>query len=228
MTKFRLHVPRVLIETPDYFSAARRLGIAAGVGLLFGLMVQGWVLLPGMVWLAALGGPWLLVAFLMGARDPRLGWSMGTGAVCLATGTVAYYFLAAARDHVPFFTYALPVGTAWMITAMISGGAFGLAGWMWRYSEREGMFAALGATAIMGALAGEAAYLASVWEGTGAYSALGAQAILVVVLWFILKRNLERVYRSVVLILTLAMALVCALAESQTRHLLEAVGWLGM
>ncbi len=197
--------------------AMSRPAIALGAALLLAVAAHAASRVrPGLRWGEALGAPWLVVAFavgaLVGARRPAARW----GAAALALATVGYYAIALGAG----IGFRAPVALAWLGTAAVAGAAFALAGAAWRTG------AAWAAALPAGALAGEALLLTQVWDGRAAAFVLGAELAAGLLLPFVLVRRAAALPAAVGL--TLAAALVLGLAEAEVREALRAAGWRGL
>ena len=175
-------MPRIRRHTT---SAHRRLallalGAALGLGLAGRVAVHAGGHLPHGDALAALGraavalgGPWLAVAWSIGAlAGSRARGALGGGAA-LALGTAAWYLLTVAAGGRAAVAYAVPVAAAWAGVALGAGALFGLAGAAWRDGGPRVRAAAI--AALAGALAGEALLLAGQWSGRAAAVVLAAE-----------------------------------------------------
>jgi hypothetical protein len=170
----------------------------------------------------ALGGPWLAVAWTIGAlAGSRARGALG-GAAALALGTAAWYLLTVAAGGRAAVAYAVPVAAAWAGVALGAGALFGLAGAAWRDGGRRERAAAI--AALAGALAGEALLLAGQWTGRAADLVLGLELAVGLGL-------LAAAHRRAPLGLTLIVFAVAALAfagiEDGVRDTLRLAGWAG-
>ena len=119
----------------------------------------------------ALGGPWLAVAWAVGAVVGRPVRAAVTGGAGLALGTFAWYAASAVAGG-PAEDYAR-VAPAWAAVALAAGAAFGLAGAAF---ARGGLAMRTAALALVsGTLAGEALLLFSEWTGRASRAALAAE-----------------------------------------------------
>ena len=119
----------------------------------------------------ALGGPWLAVAWAVGAVVGRPVRAAVTGGTGLALGTFAWY-AASALAGGPAEDYAR-VAPAWAAVALAAGAVFGLAGAAF---ARGGLAMRTAALALVsGTLAGEALLLFSEWTGRASRAALAAE-----------------------------------------------------
>jgi hypothetical protein len=170
----------------------------------------------------ALGGPWLAVAWSIGAlAGSRKRGALGAGAA-LALGTAAWYLLTVATGGRAAVAYAVPVAAAWAAVALGAGALFGLAGAAWRDGGRRVRAAAI--AALAGALAGEALLLAGQWSGRAAALVLTTELSVGLGL-------LAAARRRAPLVLTLAVfaiaAVVFAGVEAGVRDTLRLAGWAG-
>jgi hypothetical protein len=194
-----------------------RVALRAGGGL--GLPYAGALGAAGRA-AVALGAPWLVVAWAVGAAAPSRRAGALLGGVALALGTVAWYSLTVAAAGERALPYAWPVAPAWALVAAGAGAAFGLAGALWRSGH------ALAAAAPAGALAGEAVLLSEQWTGRAAAAVLAAELATAGCLLVLTTR---RAPRPLLLALTLATAVAVAVfvGESATRDALRLAGWRG-
>jgi hypothetical protein len=215
-------------------SAHRRLaflalGAALGLGLAGRIAVHAGGHLPHGDALSALGratvalgGPWLAVAWSIGAlAGSRARGALGGGAT-LALGTAAWYLLTVAAGGRAAVAYAVPVAAAWAGVALGAGALFGLAGAAWREGGRRVRAAAI--AALAGALAGEALLLAGQWSGRAAAVVLATELGVGLGL-------LAAARRRAPLALTVIVFAVAAVAfagiEDGVRDTLRLAGWAG-
>ena len=170
----------------------------------------------------ALGGPWLAVAFTIGALAGARTRGTLAGAAALALGTAAWYLLTVAAGGRAAVAYAVPVAAAWAVVALGAGALFGFAGAAWREGGPGVRAAAI--AALAGALAGEALLLAGEWAGRAADLVLGLELAVGLGL-------LAAARRRAPLGITLAVFAVAALAfaglEDGVRDTLRLAGWAG-
>jgi hypothetical protein len=102
-------------------------GILLGVGTRYAHDLP-----PEWHWLAKVGVPWLLVAFIVGAGRRDAARAALDGALSLVIAIVVYYGI---RHH------HSPLGLWWLIAAVPGGLAFGALGALWR-SRRADLVAA--------------------------------------------------------------------------------------
>src|SRR4051812_15370857 len=181
-------------------------------------------------WVAALGVPWLLVAFALGAL---VGWAGSrvsartkfaaaalTGAVALVVATGAWYAL-----HVWWtghIRYTAHVAVAWVPAAALCGAVFALAGAGWASGGRVAR--PLSAAVAAGALIGEVLALDGEWPTRGAQAVLAAELCAGLLLPFLLARRAA----AAAFALTIVVALAMGLAEQEIRSTLRAAGWQGL
>jgi hypothetical protein len=170
----------------------------------------------------ALGGPWLAVAFTIGALAGARARGALAGAAALALGTAAWYLLTVVAGGRTAVAYAVPVAAAWVVVALGAGALFGLAGAAWREGGPRVRAAAI--AALAGALAGEALLLAGEWAGRAADLVLGLELAVGLGL-------LAAARRRAPVGITLAVFAVAALAfagiEDGVRDTLRLAGWGG-
>ena len=197
--------------------------------------------LRGGAWASALGAPWLVLAFAIGAalapralpqdaecRESglydRLGDSQrartwfvapAAGAAVLAAAVAVYY--AALVDDSP--RYAVLVGVAWSAVAAPAGAFCAAAGAAWRRGS-----AAAGALPPA-LLAGEALLLLGEWQHPGARAVLIAELAAAAVLLFVMALRTGARLRTLALAAVLVVA--CAATEDVVRDALRGVGWAG-
>ena len=164
----------------------------------------------------ALGAPWLVVAWLVGALAGSRAAGALAGGFALALGTGAWYVLTVAAGGRAAVFYAFPVAPAWAFVAAGAGAAFGLAGAAWR----SGRVSALALPA--GALAGEALLLAGEWGGRAARAVLTLELALGAALVVFAARR-----RPSVVALAVVAAVAFAVGEGAVRDALRSAGWLG-
>jgi hypothetical protein len=170
----------------------------------------------------ALGAPWLVVAWGVGAvAADRLKGALA-GGVVLALGTAAWYWLSIATGGRGVVFYAVALTVMWGAVGLLAGSAFGFAGALWRTGEARAR--AFGLAPAAGALAGEAVLLSSQWGGRASAVVLALEAAGAVALLVAARRHAP-------IVLTLACFCVAtaatAQAESGVRDTLRAAGWAG-
>ena len=170
----------------------------------------------------ALGAPWLAAAWGLGALagSPRRG--ALAGAAALVLGTFAWYFVSLALSGPGVVDYVVPVSAAWSLAAGAAGGAFGLAGALWR--DGNPALRATSVALLAGALAGEAWLLAGEWTGRAARLVLALELGAALTALLLARRRTP-------VVLTLALFLVAAVAiagiEEAARDTIRMVGWNG-
>lgn len=170
----------------------------------------------------ALGGPWLAVAWTIGAlAGSRARGALG-GAAALALGTAAWYLLTVAAGGLSAVDYAAPVAAAWAVVALGAGALFGLAGATWRDGGRHERAAAI--AALAGALAGEALLLVGQWTGRAADLVLGLELAIGLGLLVAARR---RAPLGLTVAVFAVAALVFAGLEDGVRDTLRLAGWGG-
>ncbi|HEX6388785.1 MAG TPA: DUF6518 family protein [Solirubrobacteraceae bacterium] len=170
----------------------------------------------------ALGAPWLVVAWGVGAiAGDRLRGALA-GGIVLALGTAAWYWLSIATGGRAVVLYAVPLTVLWGAVGLAAGAAFGFAGALWRSGDAR--LRAFGLAPAAGALAGEAVLLSSQWGGRAAAVVLALEAAAAVALLVAGRRHAP-------LLLTVACFCVAtaatAQAEDGVRDTLRAAGWAG-
>jgi hypothetical protein len=192
--------------------------VAVAAGLLLGVGGQHASRVhDGLRWGEALGAPWLVLAFAVGAVVRVRVVAVAAGAVALVIGTGAYYLLH--LRHGSPLGYVVPVALAWAVAAAAAGGLFAACGAAWRAGG------AAWAAVPAGALVGEAVLLLGGWGGRAAAFVLGAELAAGLLPPFVLVRRLARV--PLVLGVTVLAALVLGVAEGEVRDALRSVGWAG-
>jgi hypothetical protein len=206
-------------------AATLSLGVAVGCAARAGHYLEG-----DAYWIASLGGPWLVAAFLAGGAAERWGWGALAGAAAIVVGTLTYYWSVAAYHGLTLdgpivvsrLHYGVVMTIGWCAAGLAVGAAFGLAGAAWR---RGGVSlpGIAGVAALAGALIGEALLLRSVWTDPWAQRVL----MLELVAGLIAAVVLTRTRRAATLALAIVAAGGFALAESFVRDTLRAAGWAG-
>lgn len=120
------------------------MGAAAGIATSF---LQAGLDFP---WLALVNAasPWLTIAFVAGALQPRLGTAVFVGLAATALEVVGYYVTADLRG----FGVSAHYLVLWSLCAVIGGPVFGVAGHTWRRAAPDG----LGVALLVAAYASEA------------------------------------------------------------------------
>jgi hypothetical protein len=171
-------------------------------------------------WVAALGAPWLIVAWGLGAvaRRPWLG--ALAGALALSGGTVAWYLLTVAHHHNRSVHALAVVASAWIALGLASGALIGAAGALWR----DPRWRAWGAAVPAGCLVGEAVLLSREWAGLAPAFVLRVELAAGFALALLLVRRDQRL---VALGLTLAVAALAFFGEDAAREFARGFGWHG-
>jgi Family of unknown function (DUF6518) len=199
--------------------------IVVGCGVGIGLAGQAGDQVPGApAYITALGAPWMLLAFALGAlcRKPLLGALAGGAA--LVIGTEAYYLALIAETDGKTIFYATAMGIGWGGAAAVAGGLAGAVGGWWRSecSEHERSVAG----ALPGALlTGEALLLSQEWTAPGARALIAAELMAGLGLLWIHIGTSRRVLIAGAAACALTMAVV--LGEHSVRETLHAAGWNG-
>jgi hypothetical protein len=195
-------------------TAAVIVGVAAQVGDV----------VPGVPTRAtALGAPWLVAAFGLGATLRRTAAGAAGGAVLLSGGTLTYYFVGLALTG---SSRALSIGLialGWAGAAAVAGAAMGALGAAWREAAR---LPALAAAVPAAALAGEAILLAGEWQSRTAMAVLVAELALAAAILPACARRRASLPAAALAALLLAVAF--AAGEAELRSAMRAVGWQGV
>ena len=166
-------------------------------------------------------GPWLAVAWAVGAVVGRPVRAAVAGGAGLALGTFAWY-AASALAGGPAEDYAR-VAPAWAAVALAAGAVFGLAGAAF---ARGGLAMRTAALALVsGTLAGEALLLFSEWTGRASRAALAAE---LAVAGAVLVLGARRTAPLAALVLAALVAVGVAGAEGAVRDTLRLAGWRGL
>jgi hypothetical protein len=201
--------------------------IAIGVAVLVaGALLGGGVQVAEGVFdlpdeVAALGAPWLVCAFAVGALARRRLVAAVAGALMLSTGTALYY--AAIVYAYGAVEYATSMTVTWGSLAACAGAAMALAGAAWRTAS--GARGALLAGLPAAALAGEAVLLSFSWSGGFGGIALALELVAGVAL--VLLLSWRRVPVAQALASAAGLAIAFALVESEIRGVMRAAGWHG-
>jgi len=203
-------------RVPDAWRAA---GAAVVGGVLLGAMGRGVDQFEARTihWFSALGAPWLLAAFVIGAFVGRRRLGAAAGAGALAIGSLSYYAIFHFVEHKMGGFTSGAVGLAWAVGGIPAGAVFGWAGAAWW--QRRGP---LSTAAVAGALLGEALLLQSIWHRPLAMRVLVIEAIAGVLCALLLTRE-----RSRALAMTAGVALLVVVAELVLRETARAAGWSG-
>jgi hypothetical protein len=171
--------------------------------------------------LSALGAPWLVCAFAVGALIARPAMAAAAGAALLASATGLYYAALVYGYGESELDYATTMALVWGIAAGVAGGGMALAGSLWR--EARGRRAVVLGGLPAAALAGEAALLAVSWGGAAV--ALAAELALAIAVLCVLTWNRTSVRSA---LFGAAVLAVCfAGAEAGLRDVMRAAGWHG-
>ncbi|HEX5268236.1 MAG TPA: DUF6518 family protein [Acidimicrobiales bacterium] len=181
-----------------------------GAGAILGVASRlGDDLVGGWAWIANIGGPWLVAAFVLGtlARSPRTAAAWGTLALLSAVGSY-YTWIAlvqdgAGRQHLGWLV------ALWVVVGAGAGTAFGAAGWAWRTGP--GPARLVGAGLLSSALVGEAAVLLA-GESAGVQAVFLAELVVGGALPWALLRHPRDVAGSAVLAATFLPAAVVGTA----------------
>jgi hypothetical protein len=195
-------------------AAAVVVGVAAQVGAV----------VPGVPRHAtALGAPWLVAAFAVGALLRRPVAAAAGGAVLLSGGTLTYYLVRIAlTGHARALTIGL-IALGWAVAAAVAGAAMGALGAAWREAARLPVVAAAAPTA---ALTGEAMVLAGEWRSRNAMAVLVAELALAAAILPACARR--RAPLPAAALAALVLAVVFAAGEAELRGAMRAVGWQGV
>jgi Family of unknown function (DUF6518) len=171
----------------------------------------------------ALGAPWLVAAFAVGALIRGRVTAGAAGALMLGTGTGLYYAAVVVAYGRSSADYATAMVVLWGFAAAVAGAGMALTGCAWR--SASGTRAALLAAVPAAALAGEAMLLSTTWHGPVADATLAAEfacgaAVLLLLSW-------RRAPMGQVLASALALTFAFALAEAEVRDFMRAAGWQG-
>ena len=220
--------------TPRPSSPYRRLGVVAlGAALALGLagrvavragseLPHGYALSALGHAVIALGAPWLVVAWAIGAAaDTRTRGAIG-GALTLALGTGGWYLLTVVHGGPATVHYAAPMTIAWGAVALVAGALFGLAGSAWRNGRLRARAVAI--AMVAGAMAGESLLLMREWTGRAAGAVLAAELAAAVIVLVLARK---RVPVALTVGLFALATLGFAEAEATVRDTLRLVGWAG-
>jgi hypothetical protein len=170
---------------------------------------------------SALGAPWLVCAFAVGALAARVPAGAAAGAALLVAGTGLYYAALVYGYGGSELRYAVTMTLVWGAAAALGGAGMGALGAAWR--DATGTRAVLLAALPAAALAGEAVLLLLSWdEGAGA---LAAELLMAAALLCLLSRR--RVPLPAAALAATVLAVVFAGAEAEIRDVMRAAGWHG-
>ena len=173
----------------------------------------------------ALGAPWLVAAFGLGAlwRRPLAG--ALAGAVALSGGTLVYYLVQLAlTGHVRALATGA-IAIAWAVAAAAAGAAMGALGTVWRRKRAPALVRTLAAAAPAAALAGEAILLAGEWRGRAAVALPAAE--LAVAAAPLPACTWRRAPLVAAVLAAAALSVAFAVSEAELRDAMRTVGWRG-
>lgn len=180
-------------------------------------------LLPhGFSWVVNSGGPWLAVAFALGARSRSTARGAVCGVLALATALVAYYVLVSVFEQRGVRVFAeegrglqSSYGPGWVPVAVAGGALFGAAGGAWRAGTAR---LRVGAAALLaGVLVGEGWFWFTQKGGPSGDFYFGVEFAAGLVLpWFLLE---DRRQRRTAFVAALGIAVVTFAAERVIRTL---------
>ena len=192
-------------------------------GVLLGLFsaVADRASAPGVVrWLGNVPGPWVLLAFVIGAvAGTRLGGAVAA-VIGLACGVVSYYgylYATGARPWLDTVEHAMAV---WTLVAVAAGAGFGWAGGSWRRGWRWERVVAV--ALLCGVLAGEALLLVTEKGHTAGRLMVASEAVFAVALAWCLLRDMRE--RAVAATLGCGVSLVAIEALIVFSHRLRDAG----
>jgi hypothetical protein len=170
---------------------------------------------------SALGAPWLVCAFAVGALVAHRALAAAAGAALLVGGTGLYYAALVYGYGDSAVRYALTMALAWGAAAAVAGGVMGAMGSLWR--DASGRRAVLLGALPAAALAGEAVLLRVSWGEHAAALALEllvAAALLCLLTW-------RRAPLPAALLAASLLAVAFAGAEAELRAVMRSAGWHG-
>jgi hypothetical protein len=170
---------------------------------------------------SALGAPWLVCAFAVGALVTRPAMAVAAGATLLTTATGLYYAALVYGYGDSELDYATTMALVWGAAAAVAGGGMALAGSVWH--DARGRRAVLLGTVPAAALAGEAVLLAVSWGGASV--ALAAELVLAVALMGVV--TWKHASLPTALLGAAVLAVGFAGAEAGLRDVMRAAGWHG-
>jgi hypothetical protein len=204
-------------------SRPRALALAAGSGIALGAAARlGIHVGTAAGWLLRLGGPWLLVPFLIGAllRAPRR--AAAAGAVAMIAAVTTYYVLKVGVEHHATRRYGTEMIALWGTIGALAGAAFGVLGAFTRTLRGGGR--AISVALVSGALAGEA--LLMLHTGQQPHVAQEADAIELVAAAALPLLFVRRARPTIAAIaMSIALALVSVHAVSSVRSFAVHAGW---
>jgi len=132
--------------------------LALGSGCALGIVSRlGDWLPPALAWLVNIGGPWLALAFALGALTRSVCQGALYGALALIGAVVGYYGWMHIVERQANLAYLTSIAAVWFAVAIVGGAVFGTAGASWR--ARRWWRGAIGVALLSGALAGESLLL---------------------------------------------------------------------
>jgi hypothetical protein len=169
--------------------------LALGAGAALGVLSRlGDHLLPEpYTWFVDLGGPWLAVAFAVGAAVRSVRWGALAGVLALLAAVASYYGATYLVDEPLTGGRTIPnpnLVAPWVVLALIGGPLFGLAGAAWR--EGRGRWRVLAVALLSGALAGEGAALLLRGYGAADAGVLATEPVIAALLPWLLLRGRQR------------------------------------
>jgi hypothetical protein len=186
-------------------SSLALIAVAAGVGLGIASLLAVQLLPHPANLIGTLGGPWLAVAFAVGATARSRGTAAWAGALSMAAAVSAYYFLLKTMN--PGFRGGYTVrGEAipYLVIGLIAGGGMAVLGASWRNGGVR--WRAVAAGLLAGALGTEVIVLMSrAWRGPEQVLAVVQGGAAIVVAW-VLPRSLRG--RVLALIVGIGSAMV--------------------
>jgi hypothetical protein len=193
---------------------------AIGAGVILGIAGRASDYLgPELRLLFALGAPWFVVAWGVGALRRRPLEGAALGALALAVSVIVYYALMLTVEHRCGPAYATNMTLLWGVSAALCGVPFGAAGAA--ATSGNGRLRLGAITLLGGALAGEALLFLS----------LGRQGTAVLIGELVVGATLvltaSRPPRATVLTAGASVAFLAAAADGFLRVLIRARGWGG-
>lgn len=132
----------------------REVGVAAASGVALGVFSRLGDQLPvSAAGLANIGGPWLILAFALGALVRRPTGAVASGSLGLTCAVASYYAYieifqgGAGRSHLG------STAAFWLIVGSSAGAIFGFGGEQWRWGRQRNRIASV--IVLAGALVGE-------------------------------------------------------------------------
>ncbi len=87
---------------------------------------------PALAWLVNIGGPWLALAFALGALTRSVCQGALYGAFALIGAVVGYYGWMHIVERQANLAYLTSIAAVWFAVAIVGGAVFGTAGASWR------------------------------------------------------------------------------------------------